>query len=180
MRKRFYFERRLVLAVSLILSVTAVGWANSVATQDLEAASPIKIQVFTATFIDTTLGSETLTQLPSPVFLYKKKSPTSILRITYQDTVANQGPGASTCVYQVRVDGSPGSPGNEFSSPILVASNLVNTSFTSAGIFSGVSSGTHEISFWHRQVAATQCLRNSGGFVTTVIVEEFELSASAK
>lgn len=58
---------------------------------------------------------------------------------------------------------------------ILVASNVVNTSFSSMGIFKNLGVGAHTISFWHRQVAATQCIRNSGGFVTTVTVEELEV-----
>jgi hypothetical protein len=138
-------------------------------------ASLVSVQVFTSTAIDSTLGTLTLTQLPGPVFTYTKLKPDTVLKITYQDTVANQGPGASTCVYQVRVDGAPSDPIQPFSAPILVASNVINTSFSSMGIFKNLGVGAHTISFWHRQVAATQCIRNSGGFVTTVTVEELEV-----
>lgn len=126
--------------------------------------------------IDTTLGSESLAQLPSPTFTYNKLRSDIVLKITYQDTIANEGPGASTCFYQLRMDGFPGEPTNQFSAPFLVASNIVNTSFGSVGIFRNLGAGPHMLSFWHRQVAATKCIRNSGGFITTITVEEIKLN----
>jgi hypothetical protein len=109
----------------------------------------------------------------SPTFVYNKLQSDTILKITYQDTFANQGPYASTCTYQLRVDGNTSGP--QFGPPAITVSNVVNTTIESTGIFTGLSAGSHVLSFWHRQVAATLCARNSGGNLTVVTVEEIKL-----
>jgi hypothetical protein len=45
----------------------------------------------------------------------------------------------------------------------------------SSALFRDLASGDHEISIYQRSVGATRCVRNSGGFTTTVTVEEIEL-----
>ncbi len=145
----------------------------------------VKVQVFTSNFIDATLGTVNLAQMPTPpcgidcgtpTFAYDKKLDKTILKITYTDTVANVGPGVSTCQYQLRVDGnaSSPSPGDNAPAPYLSGSNIANTTLSSTGVFSGLSSGPHTLSIWQRQVSATKCVRNSGGFTTTIVVEELK------
>jgi len=109
----------------------------------------------------------------SPTFVYNKLQSDTILKITYQDTFANQGPGASTCTYQLRVDGTTSGP--EFGPPAITVSNVVNTTSDSMGIFTGLSAGPHVLSFWHSQINSTMCIRNSGGNLTVVTVEEIKV-----
>jgi len=141
----------------------------------------IKVQVFTANIIDATLGTSVLAQLPTPpcgidcgtpTFTYNKLRDDTLLKIVYTDTVANVGPGSSTCQYQLRIDGSPSSSTDNTPAPYLTGSNIVNTTLSSTGVFSDLPRGPHTISIWHRQVDATRCIRNSGGFTTTIVVEE--------
>jgi hypothetical protein len=135
----------------------------------------LNVVVFTDAFIDTTLGTSAWAPLPSPQFTYTKLRDTSVLKITYQDTLSGNGPLTGwVCNYQARVDGNTGDPGTLYTPPILTTSTGFTNSYSSAGIFSGLPSGDHQISIWQRNVAATQCIRNSGGYITTVIVEEFE------
>jgi hypothetical protein len=98
----------------------------------------------------------------------------TLLKIVYTDTVAEIGPFKSTCQYQLRIDGTPSSADNA-PAPYLTGSNIVNTTLSSTGVFSGLFRGQHTISIWHSQVDATQCIRNSGGFTTTIVVEELKL-----
>ena len=147
------------------------------------AIGQVKVEVFTANLIDATLGTATLTQLPTPpcgidcgtpTFVYQKLRDDTVLKITYTDTVGNTGPEASTCQYQLRVDGAPSNSSDNAPAPYLTGSNIVNTTLSSTGIFSGLLRGSHTLSIWHRQASATTCIRNSGGFTTTVVVEELK------
>lgn len=140
-------------------------------------ATLLNAVVYSAAFTDTTLGTSTFAPLPSPQFTYTKLSNTSVLKLTYQDTLSGNGPATGwVCNYQARVDGNTGDPGTSFTPPILTANASFTNSYSSAGIFSGLPSGDQRISIWQRNVAAAQCIRNSGGYITTVIVEEFELT----
>jgi hypothetical protein len=135
----------------------------------------VQVQVFTDNSgTDAMLGGLNFAPMTnSPTFVYNKLRSDTILKITYQDTFANQGPYSATCTYQLRVDGN--TSGLEFGPPAITVSNLVNTTSESTGIFTGLSVGPHVLSFWHRQVAATMCIRNSGGNVTVVTVEEIKV-----
>jgi len=137
-------------------------------------ATLLQYQVFTASFIDETLGTSDFAPLPSPQFTYTKLSVTSVLKLTYQDTLSGNGPGVFVCNYQARIDGHPGDPGKVPAPPLLLTSTSFTNSYSSAGMFSALPSGDHVISIWQRNVAASQCVRNSGGYLTTIIVEEFE------
>ncbi len=170
----WFKQSKLRLPALLTLASLGTALTGLLATATVaQTPNVIRTQTFTSRTIDSRLGTINLSPLPSPVFVYNKIRPTSVLRVTYQDTVANRGPGASTCVYQVRVNNLPSIPAQTFSTPILVVSNLTNTSLSSTGIFRGLPAGPVRINIWQRQVGATQCIRNSGGFVTTIIVEEF-------
>lgn len=145
------------------------------------SAQVFKLQVFTAQLIDATLGTGTLTQLPvppcgidcgTPTFTYNKVQENSLLKITYTDTLGAIGGTNSTCQYQLRIDAQPSDSSLTASAPYLTASNIVNTTFTSTGVFEGLGRGAHVLSIWHRQFGATTCIRNSGGFTTTILVEE--------
>ncbi len=136
----------------------------------------VNCQTFTATDIDETLGTCVMTELSAPVFSYQKMSDTSTLKVTYQDTVGNSGMNASTCQYQIRVDGNQSDPASLWPTPpLLVVSNMRNISLSSTGFFKNLPAGAHRVSIFQSQVSATQCIRNSGGFMTTIIVEEMEL-----
>lgn len=134
----------------------------------------VNVQVFTSNLIDSTLGTSVLAQLPTPTFTYDKVRNDTLLKVVYTDTVANIGPSESTCQYQLRIDGAPSSSTDNAPAPYLTGSNIVNTTLSSTGVFSGLSRGPHTISIWHRQVSATTCIRNSGGFTTTIVVEELK------
>jgi hypothetical protein len=159
------------------------GFLIVVALGACPAIGQVKVEVFTSNLIDATLGTATLTQLPTPpcgtdcgtpTFVYHKLHDDTVLKITYTDTVANTGPGASTCQYQLRVDGAPSSSSDNAPAPYLTGSNIANTTLSSTGIFSDLPRGSHTLSIWHRQISATTCIRNSGGFTTTVVVEELK------
>ena len=144
----------------------------------------VKVQVFTSNIIDATLGTGVLTQLPippcgtdcgTPTFTYNKLRDDTLLKIVYTDTVADIGAVNSTCQYQLRIDGLQSSSADTAPAPYLTGSNIVNTTLSSTGVFSGLSRGPHIISIWHRQFGATNCVRNSGGFTTTIVVEELKL-----
>jgi hypothetical protein len=146
----------------------------------------INMQVFVSNDIDETLGSVLMTKLTSPIWTYHKISSTSTLRINYQDAVAHKGVEEGTCQWQIRVDNqqsphplcdplSPGVACMSLTTPLIVVSNVTSISLTSSALFRGLPAGDHEISVYQRSVGATQCLRNSGGFTTTVTVEEIEL-----
>jgi len=155
------------LAVAILVCITLVlVWPSK-----RVHATLLNTVVFTAEFIDNTLGTSTFAPLPSPQFTYTKLSDTSVLKLTYQDTLSGSGPATGwVCNYQARVDGNTGDPGTDSTPPILTTSTSFTNSYGSAGIFSGLPSGDHQISIWQRNVGATQCVRNSGGYVTTVIV----------
>jgi len=136
----------------------------------------VQVQVFTDQTIDTTLGNGTLAQLPaSPTFVYNKLQSDTILKITYQDTFYNQvGPGnVSVCTYQLRVDGLASTPA--WGPPYMHVGNVLNSTIASSGIFTGLSAGPHVLSFWHSQINSTMCIRNSGGNLTVVTVEEIKV-----
>jgi hypothetical protein len=146
----------------------------------------INMQVFVSNNIDETLGNGMMTKLSTPVWTYNKISSTSTLRINYQDSVTNKGMDEGTCQWQIRVDDQPSphplcdplNPGiacMSLTSPLIVVSNVTSISLNSSGLFRGLIAGDHEISIYQRSVGATQCIRNSGGFTTTVTVEEIEL-----
>lgn len=162
---------------------------SAVSTSSL--ASPgsggiINIQVFVSNNIDETLGSGLLTKLPAPTWTYHKISSTSTLRINYQESVTHKGVEEGACQWQIRVDDQQ-SPHPQcdplypsvyclyLNAPLIVASNVTSLSLNSSGIFRGLAAGDHEISIYQRSVEATRCIRNSGGFTTTVTVEEIEL-----
>jgi hypothetical protein len=162
---------------------------SAVSTSSLASpgsGSIIKMQVFVSNDIDETLGNGTIAKLPSPVWTYNKISSTSTLRINYQESVTHKGVDAGTCQWQIRVDDQQ-SPHPQcdllypsvycmyFNTPLIVASNVTSLSLNSSGLFRGLAAGDHEISIYQRSVGATQCVRNSGGFTTTVTVEEIEL-----
>ncbi len=172
---RFLLNSKRIMLLGLIGFILTAGGTAKIASGDEREGrgTLINFQVFTASFIDETLGSLTPMKLASPLFIYVKQSGTSILKVIYQDTVANSGVPKSTCQYQLRIDDTSSVPNNISSTPLLVVSNIVNTSLSSAGIFQGLAEGPHQISIWMRSVEATQCIRNSGGFNTTIIVEEF-------
>jgi hypothetical protein len=135
----------------------------------------VQVQVFTDNSgTDAMLGGLNFAPMTnSPTFVYNKLRSDTILKITYQDTFFNQGPLYSTCTYQLRVDGN--TSGLEFGPPVVTVSNLASTTSESTGIFGGLSAGSHVLSFWHRQVVATMCIRNSGGYGTVVTVEEIKV-----
>ena len=144
-------------------------------------SAQVKVQVFTSNIIDATLGTGVMTQLPippcgtdcgTPTFSYDKLRDDTLLKIVYTDTVAEAGAVNSTCQYQLRIDGLPSSSTDTAPAPYLTGSNIVNTTLSSTGVFSGLARGPHIISIWHLQFGATSCIRNSGGFTTTIVVEE--------
>jgi hypothetical protein len=146
----------------------------------------INMQVFVSNNIDETLGSGLMTKLPSPLWTYHKISSTSTLRINYQESVTHKGVDAGTCQWQIRVDDEqsphplcdplyPSIACMSLTTPLIVVSNVANISLNSSGLFRGLAAGDHEISIYQRSAGATQCVRNSGGFTTTVTVEEIEL-----
>jgi hypothetical protein len=146
----------------------------------------INMQVFVSNDIDETLGNGLMIKLSSPHWTYSKISSTSMLKITYQDAVTHKGIDEGTCQWQLRVDDQPSphplcdplNPGIaclSLTTPLIVASNVTSISLNSSGLFRGLTAGDHEISIYQRSVGATQCIRNSGGFTTTVTIEEIEL-----
>ena len=164
---------------------------SSTSSTAAASASPgsgaiINMQVFVSNNIDETLGNGSMTKLPSPLWTYNKISSTSTLRINYQDSVTHKGLDEGTCQWQLRVDDQPSphplcdplNPGIaclSFTTPLIVASNVTSISLDSSGLFRGLAAGDHEISIYQRSAGATRCIRNSGGFTTTVTVEEIEL-----
>lgn len=150
------------------------------------SGSIINMQVFVSNDIDETLGNGSMTKLSAPLWTYNKISSTSTLRINYQDTVTHQGLDEGTCQWQIRIDDQPSphpfcdplSPGiacMSLTTPLIVASNVTSISLDSSGLFRGLPAGDHQISIYQRNIGATRCVRNSGGFTTTVTVEEIEL-----
>jgi hypothetical protein len=146
----------------------------------------INMQVFASNEIDETLGDGLMNKLSTPLWTYHKISSTSTLRIMYQDSVTHKGIEEGTCQWQIRVDGQqslhplcdplyPSAACMYFNTPLIVASNVTSLSLNSSGLFRGLAAGDHEISIYQRSVGATRCVRNSGGFTTTVMVEEIEL-----
>ena len=164
------FAKRSTLVILVSIALVLI-WPST----RLVNATLLQFQVFSASLIDTTLGTSDFAPLPSPQFTYTKLSNTSVLKLTYQDTLSGNGPATGwVCNYQARVDGNTGDPGTGFTPPILTTSASFTNSYSSAGMFSALPSGDHVISIWQRNVAANQCIRNSGGYLTTIIVEEFE------
>jgi hypothetical protein len=144
------------------------------------------MQVFVSNDIDETLGSGLMTKLSAPIWTYNKISSTSTLRINYQDSVTHKGIDEGTCQWQIRVDDqqsphplcdplNPGIACMSLTTPLIVVSNVTSISLNSSGLFRGLAAGDHEISISQRSVGASQCVRNSGGFTTTMTVEEIEL-----
>ena len=165
---------------------TISTFSTAVASASPGSGSIINMQVFVSNNIDETLGGGLMTKLSSPIWTYNKISSTSTLRINYQDSIAHRGMDEGTCQWQLRVDEQqsphplcdplyPSIACMSLTTPLIVASNVVNISLNSSGLFRGLTSGDHEISIYQRSVGATQCIRNSGGYTTTVTVEEIEL-----
>lgn len=159
---------------------------STAASMSPGSGAVINMQVFVSNEIDETLGDGLMTKLSSLIWTYSKVSGTSTLRITYQDSVTHKGLDEGTCQWQVRVDDQQSphplcDPLNPdivclyLTTPLIVASNVTNISLNSSGLFRGLAAGDHEISIYQRSVGATRCVRNSGGFTTTVMVEEIEL-----
>lgn len=162
------------------------GSASPAAIGNPGSGTILNIKVLVSNNIDETLGSSSMTKLPAPTWTYHKISSTSTLRISYQESVTHRGLEEGACQWQIRVDDQqslhpkcdPLSPSVYclyFNAPLILASNVTSLSLSSSGLFRGLAAGDHEISIYQRNVQATRCIRNSGGFTTTVTVEEIEL-----
>jgi hypothetical protein len=149
----------------------------------------VSVQVFTSNSIDDRSvpgGTTITTKLPAPLFTYTKQRETSVLKVTYQDTLGSSsqsGPG-TPCYYQLRIDDTSSQPGDLFSAPILIVYGNIFSSFSSTGVFTGLPAGPHELSIWLSVLAtgpSTECIQNVVGrsvggsaTATAVIVEEVE------
>ena len=165
------FDRRKLGRTLVLSSLSLLLFAG------MSPAENLSVRTYFSTAIDTTSGSEDFTKLPSPVFRYHKRNARSILKVTYQDSLGIEAPaGGSSCAYQVRVDDQPSEPAEALgSAPILSLSGFGtehSASLSSSGVFRDLPKGFHLISIWHRKVGPGACIRNAGGGLTTILVEE--------
>ncbi len=137
----------------------------------------LKIQVFTSSTQDTTLGDDKWAKLATLQWIYTKISPTSCLVITYQDTLGAAGTGvpSASSMYQLRVNDQP-SPAGASAAVLACAPSNYNyySSFGATAVWPGLPQGEATLSIWHRQANCTQCTQNAGLGTTSVIVTEVE------
>ena len=162
-----------VLLVGCLLIAAATGAAADDDKRGRGRGQVVSVQVFTSQSSNSLGIPPTETKLLAPLFTYTKQSPISVLKVTYEDQIS----AGFVCAFQIRIDDTSSQPGNAFSAPILIVSQGASgTRFSSAGAFTGLPAGPHELSIWFVPITNVLpgCTQNSGRLTTTVIVEELE------
>ena len=109
---------------------------------------------------------------------FSKVTAVTFLKLTLQTNVyATTLVGATGVVFELRVDDLPSNVGN---ATALIKTAGTNDPISITGAFTGLTAGTHTLSFWVKAIGGTatdagwdkDCLNSNG--INNVLVEEYK------